>query len=167
MATNYNTKYANLQKLAVGMEDITGFINALPAPAANWINTYIVPHLTPENIGKFRDKIMQVIPGAAAAFRLGAEYNMQRSPSAGVPSRGSGVGPTTYLNVIQNPKSQIFGPEIQNTEQFVNSIRPPESPAYQQRLLSMNRPQSRSGPVTPVVPKTTPTTPATPTAPVV
>lgn len=165
----YNTsKYANLQKMADGMESITGFINSLPAPWANWINTNIVPYLTPENIGKFRDKIMQVIPGAAAAWELGTEYNMKRSPAAGLPSRGSGGGNVAkYLGVIQNPTAQRFAPEIQNTEQFVNSIKPPESPAYQQRLLSMNRPQARGGPVADVIPKTTPTTPATPTAPVV
>jgi hypothetical protein len=165
MATNYNTKYANLQKLAAGFEDtISGFINTL-----DFLPPNIRAHATPANIAAIMAKVKQYGGPAIAAMQqyLDPVYTMKRSPSAGVPSRGSGVGPTTYLNVIQNPKSQIFGPEIQNTEQFVNSIRPPESPAYQQRLLSMNRPQSRSGPVTPVVPKTTPTTPATPTAPVV
>jgi hypothetical protein len=165
MATNYNTKYANLQKLAAGLEDtIAGFVNSLDFIPAN-----IRAYATPANIAAAIAKAKEYAGPATAAMQqyLNSAYTTKRSPNAGLPSRGSGVGPATYLNVIQNPTAQRFAPEIQNTEQFVNSIKPPDSPAYQQRLLSMNRPQARGGPVPDVIPKTNATTPATPAAPVV
>ena len=166
MATNYNTKYANLQKLAAGFEDtISGFINTL-----DFLPPNIRAHATPANIAAIMEKVKQYGGPAIAAMQqyLDPVYTMKRSPSAGLPSRGSGGGNAAgYLEVVQKPESQRFNTAIQNTGQFVEAIEPPTNKTYQHRLLSMNRPQSRSGPVTPVVPKTTPTTPATPTAPVV
>jgi hypothetical protein len=166
MATNYNTKYANLQKLAAGLEDtIAGFVNSLDFIPAN-----IRAYATPANIAAAIAKAKEYAGPATAAMQqyLNSAYTTKRSPNAGLPKRAPVVGFDTYSNVMQYPTSQRFNPAIQNTGQFVDAIEPiKDIPVSQQRILAMNRPQARSGPVPDVIPKAKSTTPATPAAPVV